>query len=147
MNNEFRLLLRVRYSECDAQKVVFNGRYVDYIDVAAGEYMRVIWGDYNDILERGIDNQVVSLKMDWKAPACFDDIIAIAVSPAQIGSSSYTLKIDFYNHSSGDSIASCEITYVMVSTTDYEKMEIPQNLREKLERGAPGVVIDQTGTG
>ena len=50
MRDEFCHLLRVRYSECDAQKVVFNGRYVDYIDIAVTEFMRVIWGNYNDIL-------------------------------------------------------------------------------------------------
>jgi len=30
----FTLYLRVRYGECDAQKVVFNARYADYVDVA-----------------------------------------------------------------------------------------------------------------
>ena len=46
MTNDFCYLLRVRYSECDAQKVVFNGRYSDYVDIAAGEFTRAIWGDY-----------------------------------------------------------------------------------------------------
>lgn len=32
--------LRVRYGECDAQKVVFNARYGDYMDVAVLEFMR-----------------------------------------------------------------------------------------------------------
>ena len=34
----FELLLRVRYSECDAQEVVFNARYADYADLAATEF-------------------------------------------------------------------------------------------------------------
>ena len=38
----FRYYLRVRYSECDAQKVVFNGRYGEYVDLAVTEYMRAI---------------------------------------------------------------------------------------------------------
>ena len=29
----FRYYLRVRYIECDAQKVVFNSRYSEYVDV------------------------------------------------------------------------------------------------------------------
>ena len=34
IKNQFTLLLRVRYGECDAQEVVFNARYADYIDIA-----------------------------------------------------------------------------------------------------------------
>jgi len=33
MKEEFCYLLRVRYAECDAQKVVFNAKYVEYIDM------------------------------------------------------------------------------------------------------------------
>lgn len=36
----FRYYLRVRYDECDAQKVVFNARYGAYVDLAVGEFYR-----------------------------------------------------------------------------------------------------------
>jgi acyl-CoA thioester hydrolase len=36
----FRYYLRVRYSECDSQKVVFNARYGEYVDLAVTEYVR-----------------------------------------------------------------------------------------------------------
>ena len=38
----FRYYLRVRYGECDAQKVVFNARYADYVDLAAVEFLRAL---------------------------------------------------------------------------------------------------------
>ena len=58
MNTEsaFTLLLRVRYGECDAQQVVFNPRYADYVDVAATEYFRTLFGGYDAFLDRGLDN-------------------------------------------------------------------------------------------
>jgi acyl-CoA thioester hydrolase len=31
----FRYRCRVRHGECDLQKVVYNARYVDYVDLAA----------------------------------------------------------------------------------------------------------------
>ena len=42
--NEFqcRTSLRVRWSEVDMQKIVFNGHYLNYIDVAIGDYWRAI---------------------------------------------------------------------------------------------------------
>jgi acyl-CoA thioester hydrolase len=146
MNNEFCYLLRVRYSECDAQKVVFNGRYVDYIDVAVAEFMRVIWGNYNDILSKDIDNQVVKLTIDWEAPAHFDEIVAITVKAVRAGSSSYSLQLNFYNYENHKKLASAEIIYAMVSAAKHVKMEIPQNMRKKLEEGATGIHIDHSGS-
>lgn len=145
MTNDFCYFLRVRYSECDAQKVVFNGRYSDYVDVAVGEFTRIIWGDYNDILSNGIDNQVVSYSIDWKAPFHFDDVVAITVKVSKIGNSSYSLQVDFYNYDSKELTASAEITYVMVSVTKHAKMNIPQNMREQLEQGARGINVDHAG--
>jgi acyl-CoA thioester hydrolase len=145
MNKEFCYRLRVRYSECDAQKVVFNGRYSDYVDLAVGEYTRVIWGDYNSILSNGIDNQVVSYSINWKAPAHFDEVISITVKPIRIGNSSYEFQVEFYNYESHKLIASAKIVYVMVSVTQHEKMEIPQNMRKQLEKGAFGIEVDHAG--
>jgi acyl-CoA thioesterase FadM len=38
----FRYYLRVRYAECDAQKVVFHSRYAEYTDVAINEFFRAL---------------------------------------------------------------------------------------------------------
>ncbi len=142
MNDEFCYLLRVRYAECDAQKVVFNGKYVEYIDVAVTEFTRAIWGDYNELLSRGIDSQVVKLTVDWVAPAHFDEVIAITVKAIRVGTTSYALQIDFYNYEKSIKISSAEIIYVMVSAIQHIKMEIPADMRQQLETGARGVQVD-----
>ena len=145
MNNEFCYLLRVRYAECDAQKVVFNARYVDYIELAMNEFTRVIWDDYNVLLAKGIDNQVVNVDMSWKAPAHFDEVIAITVRPIKVGNSSYTLHFDFFNYLSEEILVSAEVVYVMVSTDKHIKMQVPQVMREQFEQGAKGIKIDHAG--
>jgi acyl-CoA thioester hydrolase len=50
MSVPFRYYLRVRYIECDAQKVVFNSRYSEYVDVSVNEFLRAagILGDFAD---------------------------------------------------------------------------------------------------
>ena len=142
---DFTHLLRVRYSECDAQKVVFNGKYAEFVDIAATEFTRAIWGHYNDVLAVGVDIQVVNLTISWKAPSTFDDVLAIEVKAGHIGNSSYTLAFNIFNHKTGTEIATSEIVYVMVSAKKFSKMNIPSDLKEKLERGAPGVVVNHAG--
>jgi len=145
MTDNFCYLLRVRYAECDAQKVVFNGKYVEYIDIAVSEYMRACMGNYNDVLSRGIDWQVVSVTVNWKAPAHFDDVIAMTVATKRIGTSSFTFEINFYNYETSMPIASSEIVYVTVSADEHQKMAIPNDMRKTLEDGAPNTTIDHAG--
>jgi len=145
MTQHFTHLLRVRYSECDAQKVVYNAKYAEFVDIAATEFTRAIWGDYTELLERGYDNQVVDLHISWKASARFDDVLAIQIHTLRIGKTSYALQCDFLNHSTGEAIVKAEITYVMVSPEKHEKMIIPEGLRLSLEKGAPGVVANHAG--
>ena len=42
MSLPFRFYFRVRYAECDAQKVVFNARYGDYVDLGFTEFLRAL---------------------------------------------------------------------------------------------------------
>ncbi len=145
MNQYFSHLLRVRYSECDAQQVVFNAKYAEYADIAITEYMRAIWGGYHKLLERGLDSQVVDMHIKWQAPALFDDVVEIQVQTKKIGNTSYTFQADFYNHASGQALASATLTNVMVTKEGHEKISIPDDIRITLEKGAPGEVSNHAG--
>jgi len=145
MANPFIYLLRVRYSECDAQKVVFNGRYSDYVDIAVGEFMRAVWGDYNTLLKNGFDNQVVSYSINWQGPAHFDEVLACEVSAKHIGNSSFSFEVCFKHHISQQVIASAEIVYVMVNSHSHEKMNIPESMKLSLKQGASGMVVNHAG--
>ncbi len=145
MNQYFSHLLRVRYSECDAQQVVFNAKYAEYADIAITEYMRAIWGGYHKLLERGLDSQVVDMHIKWQAPALFDDVVEIQVQTKKIGNTSYTFQADFYNYASGRALASATLTNVMVTKEGHEKISIPDDIRITLEKGAPGEVSNHAG--
>jgi len=56
MSRAFRYYLRVRYIECDAQKVVFNSRYSEYVDVSINEFLRAA-GVLHDFAEGHLDFQ------------------------------------------------------------------------------------------
>lgn len=143
--NSFRVLLRVRYCECDAQQVVFNARYGDYADVALTEYFRALFGSYQALLEKGIDGQVVRMATDWASPARFDEVLALEVTTLRVGTTSYTVKVAVGEFYSGRHIADTEVTYVAVTAASHDKMPVPDWMRETLLRGAPGGVVNLAG--
>lgn len=142
----FQLLLRVRYAECDGQQVVFNGRYADYADIAATEFMREVVGGYQTLLAQQLDNQVVSLHIDWQSSASFDDVLSLEVNCSHIGNTSFTLKVVITQAVSQQVVAVANIVYVMVETKSHCKTAIPPDVKDQLRQGASGVVCDQSGT-
>lgn len=145
MANAFEFLFRVRYGECDAQGVVFNARYGDYVDLALTEYMRAAMGGYNALVNMGLETQVVRLLTEWKAPARFDDVLKASVYPSHFGNTSFTVNFDFVNTSTQVLVATSQATYVLVDAKNFTKQIIPAQIKSALLEGAVGKQINQAG--
>lgn len=144
MSIPFRYYLRVRYGECDAQRVVFNARYADYVDLATIEFLRGI--GFSEALVNGtLDYQVVKLTLEWKAPARFDQVLEISVSARHLGNTSFTIATEFRIAGNEQMIATAETIYVLVDPGTLTKLPLPDDFRAALKDGAPGVTIDHAG--
>ena len=52
----FKYRLRVRWGECDAQGIVFNAQYMNYIEVGQAEYFRNLgMPHYSEEIRRRFD--------------------------------------------------------------------------------------------
>lgn len=143
MGDSFRFLLRVRYNECDAQGIVFNARWVDYVDVAVTEYMRVLFGSADPAVT-GVDWRLVKQTLEWRAPARFDDVLDIRIATRRIGTTSFTLATEFRRFGDPLILATAETIYVTIDRTA-RKQAVSDEHRAALERGAPGLVVDHAG--
>ena len=142
--SRFSHYLRVRYSECDAQKVVFNTRYADYVDVAVAEYFRAL-GYEKELQTAELDYQLVKQTIEWRGPARYDQVLEISVSVKHLGNTSFTLLTEFRLAGSEAVIVTAETVYVYVDTHTLTKMSLPQRLRDAMARGAAGHVSDHAG--
>lgn len=129
---DFNYYFRVRYGECDAQSVVFNARYADYVDITMTEFFRAFYGGFDNLLSQGYETQVVNLNISWQSSARFDDVIAASVSVMKVGNTSFTCEVNLVHQSSGRAIANAQITYVCVDATTFIKKAAPQSLRSGL---------------
>lgn len=140
----FKYFLRVRYGECDAQKVVFNARYADYVDLATAEFLRAI--GYEEEIQTGeFDYQLVKQTLEWRAPARYDQVLEISVAAKHLGTTSFTFSTEFRVAGNDAVIATAETVYVHVDTQTLKKQAIPAPMREAFTRGAPGVTVDHAG--
>ena len=142
MSQAFRYYLRVRYIECDAQKVVFNSRYSEYVDVSINEFLRAA-GVLQEFLEGGLDFQLVKQTIEWKAPARFDQVLELSIAATRLGNTSFTVFTEFrVAGGDGSVIVTVETVYVLVDATSLSKLPLPETLRAALQGGAAGRVTD-----
>jgi acyl-CoA thioester hydrolase len=137
----FRYYLRVRYSECDAQKVVFNSRYAEYVDVAINEFFRAI-GVLPAFLEGRLDFQLVKQTVEWKAPARFDQVLELSVAAIGLGITSFTIGTTFRIAGDEPPIFTVETVYLLVDGRTLTKVALPDSLRAALRQGAAGRATD-----
>jgi acyl-CoA thioester hydrolase len=142
----FRYLLRVRYGECDAQGVVYNPRYGEYVDLAGTEFLRAALAP-RSAFDGSVEYQVVKLLIEWRAPARFDDILDISVQCTSLGTTSMTLGFEMRRLGTNDALVTAQSVMVHVDNTTWTKRALPPFLREAIEGGARGQVVNHAGTG
>ena len=122
--------LRVRYAECDPQQIVFNANYFAYFDVAMTELWRAAIGHYGAMLERGIDMVVAEASARFLGAARFDDEIELEVSITRLGTTACTTRHRVLRD--GEALVEGEMRHVFVDPASFEKLTIPDWLREAL---------------
>ena len=145
MTQRFRYYLRVRYQDCDAQRVVFNARYGDYFDVACIEFLRATLPNPQDAMDGTFEIQSVRQVTEWKASARFDDVLEISMWTSRIGTTSFTLSAEIRRAGTADVLTTIETTYVHVDHATFTKRAIEPHMRTALEAGAAGTTVDHAG--
>ena len=140
----FRYYLRVRYIECDAQKVVFNSRYSEYVDVGINEFLRAA-GVLGDFITGPLDFQLVKQTVEWKAPARFDQVLELRIGATRLGTTSFTIGTEFRVAGEPRVIVTVETIYVLVDGKTLTKLPLPDAIRAALQEGAAGRVADHAG--
>ena len=125
----------VRYLEVDGQGVVFNMWYLAYADDAMTAFLADRGLPYPQLIAGGLDTQVVSSQLKWRAGVGWGDEVVVAVSVAAWGRTSFTLDFEVRR----DSTPTCWIrtVYVVVATDGSGKQPVPDELRAALGEPAP----------
>jgi acyl-CoA thioester hydrolase len=123
--------LRVRWAEVDLQRVVFNGNYLLYFDVAFTEFWRGT--GLPSVLEQnelGIELFARKAEIEYLASAHFDDELDIGVRCEKIGRSSLAMALAIFR---GDELLILgSLVYVYADAQAKQSVEIPAQWRSAL---------------
>ena len=131
--SDFRFMtkIRVRWMECDGQGIVYNGAYLDYLEIGQAEYYRNLGFAIYIIPQTGyFDFVVVKSTQEFKAPAKVDEIIELHVRVSNIGNTSLTLNLEIYAEGNDRLLTSIETVYVGYDTATESTRPVPDAIRE-----------------
>ena len=124
---------RVRYSEIDAQGIVFNAHYLTYFDTAITEYFRSLgWDQIADAVATGIDFHIAKSVVEYKVAIRRDQEIEVGVRVARIGNSSMVLELGIFPRAAEAILATGEIIWVYVDQRSHKAVAIPASTRQMI---------------
>lgn len=124
--------LRVRWSEIDAQQIVFNGHYLAYFDTAVAGYWRAMATPYHDTMAQlGGDLYVRKATLEYHRSARYDDQLDIGMRCGRIGTSSMVFSAAAFRQ--GELLVSGELIYVFADPVSQTSRPVPLALREALQ--------------
>jgi acyl-CoA thioester hydrolase len=131
---ELCAVLRVRFSEVDAQGLVFNSRYLEYIDAGFTEFMRargILVAEPAD--RERFDTVLVKATLAYRAPARLDQLVEIWATVRRIGHSSIVVGFTIRGREDRAILVTAEMIYASYDGRAGTSVAVPDDIRALLE--------------
>ena len=125
--------IRVRYGETDQMGFVYHGNYAQYLEMGRIEWLRKLGVSYKKMEEEGILLPVLSLDINFKKSAYYDDVINVKTQLKKIP----TVRIEFdyeITNKKGEIITTANAVLVFVNLKTKKPMRCPKYILDKLQK-------------
>lgn len=146
--SDFRFLdrLRVRWSEVDMQKIVFNGHYLMYFDTAVAGYWRALAMPYEATMQQlQGDLYVRKATLEYLGSARYDDVCEVGMRCERVGNSSLSFTAALFRGE--DLLVHGELVYVFADPATQTSRPVPLALRELLAGFEAGQAVVDVAVG
>ena len=126
--------IKVRYSEVDCQRIVYNSHYLTYFDISLSEMLEDCFDQDEYIKNTNNDFHTVGVQMDFKSPARLNDQLEVYTGVKKLGNSSMTFFQEIYKSGSNKVLNSANITWVNTNQKSMKSETIPDDIRRKLDK-------------
>jgi acyl-CoA thioester hydrolase len=114
---------RVLYGDTDQMGFLYYGNYLRLFEIGRAEWLRAAGGSYRAIEQGGTFLPVVEAYARYKAPARYDDVIAISARAADVRRAS--LKFEYELHREHELLAIGHTVHALTGT-DGRPKRIPE---------------------
>jgi len=138
--------IRVRWSEVDVQRIVFNAHYLTYFDVAITEYWRALAMPYDDAMAQlGGELYLKKASVEFNASAHMDDQLDVGMSCTRIGNSSMSITGAIFRGE--ELLITGELIYVFADPATQTSKPIPAEFRALIQAYEDGDAVTSVRVG
>jgi len=119
--------LRVRYGETDQMGIVHHSEYINYLEIARIEYLRARGMSYQELEDKGYGLPVVSIDINYKKPAKYDDELNSHTCLIEKGRCKLVFQTTIKN-SEDILVCSAKVTLVCVKLDLFKPTALPEFL-------------------
>jgi len=129
----YRHTIRVAYVDTDAAGVVHHSQYFRYLEQGRVELMRAVGIDYLSFeRDRGLALPVVEAQLKYRAPARFDDLLALDTWLSLGSRAKLVFASRLVRSVDGVLLHTGTVTIACVTMPKGAICSVPEDLREKL---------------
>ena len=122
---------RVRYAETDQMGIVYYGNYAQYLEMGRVEWLRSLGVSYKWMEEKGVMLPVISLKVDYKNSAKYDDLITVRTQLKKLPSVRIEFDYSIFNEE-GEILIEANTVLVFMDSHRKKPIKCPDYILEKL---------------
>jgi acyl-CoA thioester hydrolase len=124
--------IRVRYGETDQMGYVYHGNYAQYLEMGRIEWLRKLGISYKKMEEEGIMLPVLSLTINFKKSAYYDDVINVKTQLQKIPSA--RIEFDYIlTNQNGEILTTANVVLVFVNMKTKKPIRCPAYILDKLQ--------------
>lgn len=136
----FSTRIKVRYSEIDAQRVVYNSRYLEYADVAISEFWPWTGMESLGPVWTEAEFHVRHTEIDYHKPFVLGDDIDVYARVERIGGTSITERFELCHSATGELHCTIVMVIVQVDLATGKPAPIEGAVRAALEKLVAGSI-------
>jgi len=126
--------ITVRYGETDQMGFAHHANYMLYLEEARTALMAASGMPYGELEARGIGLPVRKANLRYRAPARFEDVLAVSVWIERVGPASITFGYRIDRPADGVHIACATMELASIDLGSGALRALPDDLRASLER-------------
>ncbi|MDF0705993.1 MAG: thioesterase family protein [Bacteroidota bacterium] len=123
---------RVRYAETDQMGVVYHGNYAQYFEMGRVEWLRSMGITYKSMEDNGIMLPVISLRIDYKKSALYDDLLTVRTRLKSKPMVKIEFDYDLINEA-GELLATANTVLAFMDKKTGRPIKCPDYILEKLD--------------
>lgn len=127
-----KISFRIRYGETDQMGVVYHGNYAQFLEIGRVEWLRNMDISYKKLEESGIILPVISLCINFKKSALYDDLITVETILKKTPSVKIEFDYKIYNDNN-ELLIEANTVLAFMDRKKNRPIRCPENLLAKIK--------------